>query len=227
MNPLRWRALAILLAMSTAALLTLWVEPTIRLVDQIGRPSLSSMIPGQFGGWVMDERQSAAIVNPEAGDLVSRIYNQVLSRTYIHLPSRRSVMLSIAYGEDQSHSNDLHLPDVCYPSGGFQIKEAVRDTLVLRQGVLPVKRLVTQRMQRREPLTYWAIIGDKIAISPGDAKLAALSYGLRRTVPDGIIFRVSTVGESDEMAFATQREFVQDLFDVLSSPSRRRLSGLP
>jgi hypothetical protein len=46
-------------------------------------------------------------------------------------------------------------------------------------------------------------------------------------VPDGIIFRVSTVGLPDEAAFATQREFVQDLFDSLSSASRKRLAGLP
>lgn len=227
MNPLRWRALAILVAMSITALATLWAEPTVRLADRNEKFTLDTMIPRQFGEWAMDERQSAAIVNPEAGELVSRIYNQVLSRTYIHGASRRSVMLSIAYGEDQSRPNDLHLPDVCYPSGGFQIKDAVRSEMVLRQGSIPVKHLVAQRLQRREPLTYWALIGDKVATSAIDAKLTGLSYGLRGMVPEGIIFRVSTVGSPDEIAFATQREFVQDLFDSLSSASRKRLAGLP
>jgi EpsI family protein len=224
---LRRRALAIFLAMGITALATLWAEPTVRLADSNAKFNLDTMVPRQFGGWAMDERQSAAIVNPEAGGLVSRIYNQVLSRTYIHGPTRRSVMLSIAYGEDQSRSHDLHVPDVCYPSGGFQIKEAVRSEMVLRQGAIPVKRLVAQRIQRREPLTYWALIGDKVATSATDAKLTGLSYGLRGQVPDGIIFRVSTVGLPDEMAFATQQEFVQDLFDSLPSASRKRLSGLP
>jgi EpsI family protein len=99
--------------------------------------------------------------------------------------------------------------------------------MVLRQGSIPVKHLVAERLQRREPLTYWALIGDKVATSAADAKLTGLSYGLRGMVPDGIIFRVSTVGLPDEAAFATQREFVQDLFDSLSSASRKRLAGLP
>jgi EpsI family protein len=227
MNSLRRRAFALCIAMCITALAAVWAEPTLRTADHLGKLSLETTIPRQFGGWAMDERQSAAIINPEVGDLVSRIYHQVLSRTYIHGPTRRSVMLSIAYGEDQSHSHELHVPDVCYPSGGFQIKEASRSELVLRQGVIPVKQLVTQRAQRREPLTYWAIIGDKVATSATDAKLTTLSYGLRRTIPDGLIFRVSTVGLQDEVAFATQREFVQDLFDALSSESRKRLAGLP
>jgi hypothetical protein len=45
-------------------------------------------------------------------------------------------------------------------------------------------------------------------------------------IPDGIIFRVSTVGLPDDMAFATQQEFVQDLFDTLSSKDRKRLAAL-
>ncbi|HQX85903.1 MAG TPA: EpsI family protein, partial [Aestuariivirga sp.] len=106
-------------------------------------------------------------------------------------------------------------------------KESVRSELVLRQGSIPVKQLVAQRLQRREPLTYWAIIGDKVATSAADAKLTGLSYGLRGTIPDGIIFRVSTTGLPDDVAFATQREFVQDLFDSLPSASRKRLAGLP
>ena len=59
-----------------------------------------------------------------------------------------------------------------------------------------------------------------------DTKLTALAYGLRRMIPDGIIFRISTVGLPDDMAFATQQEFVQDLFDTLSSKDRKRLAAL-
>lgn len=227
MNSLRWRSSAILIAMIVAAIAASWAEPTIRLAERGSKLSLETAVPKQFAEWTMDERQSAAIINPEVGDLVSRIYHQVLSRTYIHGPSRRSVMLSIAYGEDQGRPHGLHVPDVCYPSGGFQIRESSRGEFTLRQGLIPVKQLVTQRAQRREPLTYWALIGGKVATSAIDAKLIALSYGLQRTVPDGLIFRVSTVGIPDDVAFATQKEFVQDLMNVLSSENRKRLAGLP
>lgn len=226
MTPLRWRALWILLAMCTTALLTRWIVPSIRLADQGEKVSLESMIPRQIGNWHLDERQSAAIVIPQEGGLVSRIYQQVLARNYIHVPSGRTVMLSIAYGENQSHSHDLHVPDVCYPAGGYQIEKSSRGELSTRQGAIPVKRLVTQLNQRREPLTYWAIVGDQVATSALDTKLTALAYGLRRMIPDGIIFRVSTVGLPDDAAFTTQQEFVQELFDRLSSQDRKRLAGL-
>ena len=67
---------------------------------------------------------------------MSRIYQQVLARNYIHVPSGRTVMLSIAYGENQSHSNDLHVPDVCYRAGGYQIEKSSRGELSTRQGAM-------------------------------------------------------------------------------------------
>ncbi|MBP8184985.1 MAG: exosortase-associated EpsI family protein, partial [Pseudomonas sp.] len=65
-----------------------------------------------------------------------------------------------------------------------------------------------------------------VATSAVGSKLIALSYGLRGTVPDGMIFRVSSVGVPDEQAFANQQEFVKNLMDALSSDGRKRLAGL-
>lgn len=226
MTPLRWRAFWILLAMCATAAATLLAKPTIRLADQGEKINLESMIPRQFGNWVMDERQSAHIINPQGKDLLSRTYQQVLSRTYINVERRQGVMLSIAYGEDQSHTHELHLPDACYPSAGFQIEQASQDRLIIRQGAIPVKRLVTQLNQRREPLTYWAIVGDHVVTSAIRTKLVALSYGLRGQVPDGIIFRVSNVEADSNAAFTLQQEFVQDLFDAIPGNDRKRLAGL-
>ncbi len=226
MTPLRRRAFWLLLAMCGTALATVLVKPTVRLADQGEKINLEAMIPRQFGNWAMDERQSALVVNPQGEDLLSRTYQQVLSRTYSNPRQGQAIMLSIAYGEDQSHSHDLHVPDVCYPSGGFQIHKAMRGELSLRQGAIPVKRLVTQLNQRHEPLIYWAIVGDKVATSALGTKMIALSYGLRGQIPDGIIFRVSSLGSDDAAAFSAQQVFVQDLFDALPSQNRQRLAGL-
>jgi EpsI family protein len=226
MTPLRWRAFWLLLAMCTTALATIWVKPTIRLADQVVKINLEQMIPRQFGHWVMDERQSALVVNPQGEDLVSKLYQQVLSRTYLNVRQGQAIMLSIAYGENQSHSNDLHVPDVCYAAGGFQIDQAMRGELTIRQGTIPVKRLVTRLNQRQEPLTYWAIVGEHVASGAVGPKLVALAYGLQGKIPDGLIFRVSSVGADNAIAFAAQQAFVQDLFDALSSQDRKRLAGL-
>ena len=122
MSSINRRALGILLAVVLAAVVAILVRPTSRLVEQVGPLALEQLIPREFAGWVLDERQSAAVVNPQEGDLQGRIYQQVLSRTYIQASSQRSIMLSIAYGENQNRSNDLHVPDVCYSAGGFSIE---------------------------------------------------------------------------------------------------------
>lgn len=226
MSPLRWRAFWLLLAMCGTALVTALAKPTVRLADLGEKINLETMIPRQFGDWAIDERQSALVVNPQGGDLVSKTYQQVLSRTYLNAQRGQAIMLSIAYGENQSHSHDLHVPDVCYAAGGFQIYQAKHGVLTIRQGTIPVKRLVTKLHQRHEPLTYWAIVGEHVASGAVGPKLVALAYGLRGKIPDGIIFRVSSVDKDDAAAFAAQAAFVQDLFDALSSRDRKRLAGL-
>jgi EpsI family protein len=226
MSSLNRRAVSILLVVLLAAGVAVLVRPTERLAEQAGKLDLERLIPREFDGWVLDERQSAAVVNPQAGGLQGRIYQQVLSRTYIHAASQRSIMLSIAYGENQNRSNDLHVPDVCYSAGGFRIERSELGEIQTSQGDISVKRLVAQRLQRREPLTYWTIIGDQVATSALGSKLIALSYGLRGTVPDGMIFRVSSVGVPDNAAFTNQQEFVKSLMDALSSDGRKRLAGL-
>jgi hypothetical protein len=60
MNPLQARALWILLAMCATALLTRWIEPSIRLADQGTKINLESMIPREIGNWRIDDAASAA-----------------------------------------------------------------------------------------------------------------------------------------------------------------------
>lgn len=226
MSVLQRRALCLLMMMMLAALLAWSARPTVRLADQGVALDLEALVPHQFSGWELDERQSAAVVNPQTGEMQSRIYQQVLSRTYIQRSTGRSVMLSIAYGENQSRSNDLHVPDVCYPASGFRLEQSRQGTIRFAHNEIPVRRLIAQRLQRREPLTYWTIIGDQIAAGSIETKLLALSYGLRGTVPDGMIVRVSSLGLGDDEAFVLQQEFVEALLGSLPAEGRKRLAGV-
>lgn len=226
MSVLQRRALCLLMMMMLAALLAWSARPTVRLADQGVALDLEALVPHQFSGWELDERQSAAVVNPQTGEMQSRIYQQVLSRTYIQRSTGRSVMLSIAYGENQSRSNDLHVPDVCYPASGFRLEQSRQGTIRFAHSEIPVRRLIAQRLQRREPLTYWTIIGDQIAAGSIETKLLALSYGLRGTVPDGMIVRVSSLGLGDDEAFVLQQEFVEALLGSLPAEGRKRLAGV-
>jgi hypothetical protein len=224
---MRWRALAILVAMAITALSTIWAEPSVRLADRNAKFSLETMVPRQFAGWAMDERQSAAIVNPEAGELVSRIYNQV-SVAYLHPWSQSARRHAVDRLRRESNSFQRPACTGRLLSGRRFSDQGIRawrngtpagiDTGQASGGAAPPEAGTAHLLghHRRKA-------GDR----RHRCQAGGLSYGLRGTIPDGIIFRVSTTGLPDDVAFATQREFVQDLFDSLPSASRKRLAGLP
>ena len=185
---------------------------------------LARMIPKRFGGWQTVDT-APLIVNPETQAAIDRIYNQVLSRTYVDAQGQ-VMMLSIAYGARQGNSLQLHKPEVCYPSQGFTLLQGPEVVAIaLPQGELPVRRLVAERGARVEPITYWIKIGDAVAGDSLSWKLDRLKYGLTGVVPDGLIFRVSTITRDDRRAYALETRFIRSLLGHLPSASRQRLIG--
>jgi EpsI family protein len=154
--------------------------------------SLDTMIPARFAGWTVDTSVVPLTPDPTQKELIAALYDQTLSRTYVNAQGQR-VMLSIAYGGDQSKQLQLHLPEVCYVAQGFDMVKDRRDELgdALRQ--VPVKRLVARQNARNEPITYWVTIGDKAVMSGIDQKMQRLVYGLSGRIPDGMLVRVSTI----------------------------------
>lgn len=202
-------------------------RPTLRMAEMGEAINLETLIPKRIGGWVMDEREGVKVINPQANAAVSDIYQQVLSRHYVNTTTGNVVMLSIAYGADQSYGNDLHVPDVCYPAGGFQIEQRMASTLTLEDNIsLPTRRLVAQRSQRREPLTYWVVVGDRAVTGAVASKLVALSYGMQGIVPDGMIIRMSTLGLSDQESFAEQDAFAAEMLRNLPPRWKAKLTGV-
>ena len=70
-------------------------------------------------------------------------------------------MLMVAYGESQSDSLQLHHPEVCYTAQGFRVSRTSPLRLEYSPSEPPLKatRLVAQREERIEPITYWMRIG--------------------------------------------------------------------
>jgi EpsI family protein len=136
-------------------------------------------------------------------------------------------MLSIAYGEDQRDSVQLHYPEVCYPAQGFQVLSNRKGELQAQGGKIPVRRLETRlEQQRLEPVTYWTMIGKQAVLGGMDKKLAEMHFGLRGEIPDGLLFRVSSIDANTERAFASQNQFVENLLVAVDPVVRQRISGL-
>lgn len=202
------------------------LTPTVMLARTRPALVLDSAIPERFGEWKEDKTLVGSVINPATQEALNRIYTQTLSRTYINARGER-IMLSVAYGGDQRDAVQLHYPEVCYPAQGFQLQSNVLGMLVTRLGNIPVKRLETNMgNQRFEPVTYWTTVGD-VAVTGGiDKKLAEMRYGLRGEIPDGLLFRVSSISRESTAAFALHEQFARQMLDELNPPLQHRLFGL-
>lgn len=213
-------------AMAATSALTGALTPRYRVADSGERFSLEAMIPASFGGWTVDQSIVPLQPDPEQQSVLEKIYDQTLSRTYVNDNGER-VMLSIAYGGDQSKSLQLHLPEVCYVAQGFQMMKQRDDALATGFGQVPVKRLVARQDRRNEPITYWITIGDKAVKSGIEQKMQRLAYGLSGKIPDGMLVRVSTIQASELEAYRIQDRFVNQMLGAMAARDRVRLLGVP
>lgn len=216
---------ALVLVFSTAALIgsILW-KPSQQLAASRPRVDLEIMFPKQFEGWVSDERMPAQLVSPDTQAMLNKLYNQALSRTYINSLGER-VMLSVAYGGDQSDATRAHRPEVCYPAQGFQVLSTASDKLSLPSHNLPVRKLVAQQGERNEPITYWITVGDKTTVTGTEQKIAQLTYSLRGIIPDGMLVRVSSIGRDEKKAFEIQQRFILNLASAVTPQLRPQIFG--
>lgn len=217
------RTVLIGVCMLAAAGLAYAMKPT-RQAAGADSFQLEAAIPRQFGAWT-EQKQQVQIVDPRQQETLDRIYSQVLMRSYVNAEGVR-VMLSIAYGSNQSDDLQVHRPEVCYPAQGAQLLSTVNASLPTQWGEIPARRLTTQFGPRHEPVTYWVMVGDRAIIGSLQGKLAQLRYGFRGQIPDGMLVRASTIDPDDERAFAQQARFLQDLLAAVPPETRKRLSGL-
>lgn len=221
------RTLVLALSLACSIGLAFAFTPRIKVADLGPKVNLETMIPKKVDAWAADDAVPPLRADPGTQSLLDSLYNQILSRTYVNAQGHR-VMLLIAYGGDESHSMQVHKPEVCYPSQGFQLAQENAGSLDTGRGLIPVHRLVAVQGSRVEPVTYWMTIGDKIAEGGGGAwKLEQMKYGLTGKIPDGLLFRLSSITADGVTAYQDQQAFTQALVKALPQADRARFIGRP
>jgi len=200
-------------------------RPTSKASDLGQVISLEGMIPKQFGDWREQPLGFIQVVNPQTQELLDKLYSEILTRTYINASGYR-IMLSLAYGSDQRGSLQAHKPEVCYPAQGFVVHRSEVGLLTTTFGDIPVRRLFTSMGARQEPVTYWFTVGDKAIEGVLQKRLIELSFGLTGRIPDGMLFRVSSIDVDQARAYQMHSEFISQLLQSVSPSARKRLSGL-
>ncbi len=202
------------------------MAPTKRLADSLGSLNLETDVPKQFGGWIAQPHQANMVINPQQQVLLKKIYSQILERTYRSADGYR-IMLAIAYGGDQRDELSAHYPEGCYPSQGFKIRGTEVGSISFPGSELAVRRLDTALGAGRiEPVTYWAMVGEYAVLGGYNKRLTDLKYTLRGVIPDGLLFRVSSIDPAIQSAYRRQVEFVKELLSAVKPGPRKRLSGL-
>jgi EpsI family protein len=225
MKPARLRAAIVLcLAVATAALANAFV-PTVHIADLRPKTPLAQLIPTSFGEWSEDRSTPVILPAPDVQAKLDQVYNQVLARTYINREGGR-IMLSLAYGGDQSDGMNVHRPEVCYPAQGFAVLDLQSQMLAVAGRAIPITRAITRLGPRTEPLTYWIVNGDQVIGSRTfDGRIVQLKYTLRGQIPDGMLVRISSIDSDSRQAFALQDRFARDLAAAVDSGFLVRIVG--
>lgn len=213
------------LAMILAAGLAVAMTPTHRIADQGPAVDLEEIIPARFGDWAVDDKVFYQQVSPEVKASLDKIYTQVLTRTYVNSQGYR-IMVSIPYGANQSDGLSAHDPEGCYPAQGFQIMSKSKDVLHTEVGAIPVRRMEAVSGIRHELVTYWFTVGSYAVNNDFERKKAQLRYALKGQIPDGILFRASSIDDDTQEAYRIQDLFIQEMVKALSPEYRARVSGL-
>jgi len=183
-------------------------------------PEFEKNVPETFGNWKMLER--VLVKDP----VIEAIYNDSLTRTYASAEGYQ-VMLCLAYGSDQRSTLQAHRPEVCYPAQGFKIIGEVQDgPLGTPFGAIGATRLTAQAGARTEPITYWLTNGKQVVRNDFERRIAQFKAALTGEIPDGLVFRISSIDRDSSRAFAEHQKFVADLMASVPAAYRQRLSGL-
>lgn len=185
---------------------------------------LEAVVPKSFGTWKTVPSDVFVLPKTE-GSLADRLYNQTVTRLY-QSDSEIPVMLVMAYGQTQNDLLQLHRPETCYTAVGFEITGSKVDRVELPGTAgLPIRELTATAESRVEPIAYWTRIGDSLPTTGEEQRWAKLQQQLAGIVPDGILVRMSTVGDPNPATFAALRKFAAAMLGAVKPADRAVLVG--
>jgi exosortase B len=189
-------------------------------------PVLESMVPKAFGDWSIDPTIVPIAPTADVQAKLDRIYNQTVSRTYVNAAGDY-IMLTVAYGGDQSDALKAHRQEVCYTAQGFAIHDLHAGSVAAQGKSIPVTRMLAVRDDRSEPVTYWFTMGDRVVRGRFERLAMQLREGFAGRIPDGMLVRVSSISTDPAKAYAAQQAFVAELLAAMPAADRVRLAGAP
>ena len=209
-------------AVSATALAASVMKPKPRAAQTI---EFEQVVPSGFSGWQIDPTIIPIKPTPDAQAALDQIYDQIVNRTYKRASGER-VMLSIAYGNQQTDKLKAHRQEVCYAAQGFRISNLSKQTIQVKKQGVPVTRFMATLGQRQEPVSYWFTMGDSVVDSRSQRLLLQVRHGFLGEIPDGLLVRISSIGADLKDAYQLHEEFANALIAGIAPKDQQRFIGV-
>jgi EpsI family protein len=183
---------------------------------------IEPLIPERVGSW--SNVGSGGLVLPSQVEKI-RFYDQELERVYVS-DDEPPMMLVMAYcARPQQGLLQLHDPRVCYPGAGFSITPGMSLAVNLDGPIaVEAQSFTATRPGRTEQVIYWTRVGEDIKSPEDDQHLTIIRSVVKGDVPDGLLFRVSSLGEGPGLMRQIQR-FAAELVKAVPQPGRELILG--
>ena len=181
-----------------------------RQIELMGERKLAEIVPEQFGPW--QSVYDAGLIQPVSeGSLSDQLYDDLLTRRYIHAETGAQMMLLIAYGRSQTDSLQLHRPEACYPAVGLPIVARRETELTLAGRPIPAVALTAQAPNRTEDIVYWTRMGRDFPQTASAQRSDKLRLAMRGYVADGALIRASQIRAGEEADMQPIADFLTEL----------------
>jgi EpsI family protein len=211
--------------MLAAAGLALALVPDKKMSDASTRIDLEVVIPEAFDDWTMLPNIAPVDVRAGAKEMLEETYDQIVTRTYVNNRDGSVMMISIAYGSEQTQELKAHRQEVCYAAQGFNISDLHVAGEKVAGREITVTRMLAVNNNRSEPVTYWFTVGDSVVQSRLERFLVQLKYAFTGYVPDGFLVRVSNLSTDKEGSYKAHIEFINSLLSKVPKDQLHRFAG--
>lgn len=176
-------------------------------------------VPKSFGAW--DEVSQSGVVLPPPDALSDRLYDNLVTRVFV-APALPPVMLLLAYNNAQDGVLQVHRPEFCYPVGGFELTPT-RDIMIEASGSsVPANFFTASAPNRVEQVAYFTRLGSAYPRKWSEQRIAVMRANLAGEIPDGIMMRVSALGDDPREAQGLLTRFARQFIEN-SNPKLQRL----
>ncbi|MFS0771927.1 exosortase-associated protein EpsI, V-type [Sphingomonas sp. 1P08PE] len=194
-----------------------------RSVPRLTDAKFDKLFPHKLGPWRY--LSESGLVLPPEDQLSRTLYEQLLTRNYVK-GDVGPVMMVLAYSSVQEGRLQVHRPEVCYPAAGFSILENVAAEVRINDGfAIPCRFLTADRGARREYILYWTRVGDAMPERWFDQRLQMAKANLQGFIPDGLLARVSVIGNDRDEGLRTLSDFIRDMVATAGKAGRTMLIG--